>query len=444
MLSDLPKILGTNNRINLKTGGQKRVVLLNNAATTPPFWHTIKTVNQFLQTYGAMHRGAGPHATKTYKQVEKAINTIRTFVNANHNHSIIFTENTSGAINLFARLLPLTKDDVIITSEIEHTSNNLPWHYNTNAKIVEIKAFNDGSLDYDDLKFKLGTYNNVKLIAITGASNLTGYIPDIKRISALAHQHGAKLFIDAAQLAPHRPINMIEDEIDALAFSAHKIYAPFGLGVLILPNEFLNQAPVNPGGGSIDMISEHNIVWAAKNERHQTGTWNVTGIIGLAASCELIMQTGWENILKHEKKLVKYTTEKLANISGLKLYVPKEKYFNEDRIGTFPFTLNNHHQALLSCILEHEYAIETRAGTICNHRLVKRWFNISDEKQNEIEKQIKNSNRLASYGIVRASLGIHNTKEDIDLLANALTEISKYGPKLKYQPLSEKEIFKPI
>lgn len=418
--------------------------MLNNAATTPPFFYTLKKVNAFLQTYGALHRGAGPHATRTYKHVEKATNTIRDFVNAAQTQSIIFTENTSSAINLFAHLLLLNKDDVIITSSIEHTSNNLPWRYNTNAKIVEINAFNDGSLDYNDLEIKLNTYNNVKLIAVTGASNLTGYIPDIKRISNLAHQHGAKLFIDAAQLAPHRPINIIESGIDAIAFSAHKIYAPFGLGVLILPSDILKQTPINPGGGSIDMINENNIIWASEKERYQTGTWNVTGIIALAASCELIMQTGWQNIIEHEYELVKYATKKLVDVPGLKFYVPKEKYLFEDRIGTFPFTLNGYHHALLSSILEHEYAIETRAGTICNHRLVRRWFEITDEKQKEIEGQIKNGNRLASYGIVRASLGIHNTKEDIDLLVNALTEISKNGPKLKYQPMPEEETFKLI
>lgn len=255
----LPKVIGTNNIIHLTNGQPRRVVLLNNAATTPPFEYTLKKVNQFLQTYGAMHRGAGPHANITCNRVDKAIKTIRAFVGAGEKHSLIFTANTSSVINLFARMLKLTRDDVIITTDTEHTSNNLPWRYNTGAEIVEIKSFSDGSIDYHDLENKVRTYRGrLKLIAITGASNMTGYIPEIGKIAKLAHQYQARIFVDAAQLAPHRPINMVMDNVDALAFSAHKVYAPFGLGVLVLPTKMLDSKPLDPGGGSIDMISNYN------------------------------------------------------------------------------------------------------------------------------------------------------------------------------------------
>ncbi len=438
----LPKVIGTNSKIRLKNGDKARVVLLNNAATTPPFESTLKTVNKFLQTYGALHRGAGPHANLTFKKAEESIKIIREFLGVSDDQALLFTQNTSAAINLFIRLLNLKKEDVIITSIIEHTSNNLPWKYNTEATTVYVDAFNDGSLNYQDLEKKVRENSkNLKLIAITGASNLTGYIPDIDRISKLAHKHNALLFIDAAQLAPHRPIDMKKQRIDALAFSAHKVYAPFGLGVLALPKNLLDRSPVDPGGGSIDMISETYVVWASPISRHQTGTWNVTGIIATAASCKTIMDFGWNKIVEHERELVHYLAKELQSVPDITLYVPAEKYLLEDRIGTVVFNIKGYHHALISAILENEYGIETRAGTICNHRLVRRWFNVSDKDQKEIEKEISGGNKLASYGIVRASLAIHNKKKDIDALVSALKSIVKNKNKLKYKAVPNEEVY---
>lgn len=441
----LPNIIGINNQVRLATGEKTRVVLLNNAATTPPFKETLSEVNKFLNTYGALHRGAGPQAAMTFAKVEAAVKTIKTFLGAPDSCSLIFTQNTSAAINLFARMLKAKKNDVIITSAIEHTSNNLPWHYNTQAKIVEISASSDGSLDYADLELKAKQHGkHLKLITMTGASNLTGYIPNIKKLSDIAHRYQAQLFIDAAQLAPHRQINMQKDGIDALAFSAHKLYAPFGLGVLALPKKMLDSIPLNPGGGSIDMISDQTILWSPPQERHQVGTWNVTGIIALAASCRQIMKTGWPAIIDHEQELIKYTIKKLSSVPNLKLYVSPEKYLKENRIGTFPFNLKNIHHALVASILEHEYGIETRAGTICNHRLVRRWHHIADRKQRAIEQKILAGDRLAAYGIVRVSLGIENTKADLDRLAEALKQILLNHIKLEYNALPHEETFMPL
>lgn len=443
-MGSMPKVIGTDHVTRLSTGKRRRVVLLNNAATTPPFQATWEAVNNFLKTYGTFHRGAGPHADQTYKNVQEAINAIRKFLGVSKDQALLFTQNTSSAINLFIRLLGLKRGDIILTSTIEHTSNNLPWLHNSPAKVVYINAFDDGALDYADVEAKMKQYEGrVKLIAITGASNMTGFVPDVVRLSELAHKHHSLLFVDAAQLAPHRPIHMHREGIDALAFSAHKVYAPFGLGVLALPMRILDRQPVDPGGGSIDMISEKDIVWAPFEVRHQTGTWNVTGIIAAGASCKTLMDFGWAKLLRHEKSLVDYATKKLSAVPGIISYFAWEKYRLENRIGTITFNLPKYHHALVSAILEHEYGIETRAGTICNHRLVRRWHKVNDQEQRRIEREIKKGNRLASYGIVRASLGVHNTKKDIDELAHALTTIALHGPKLHYRPVPHEEIYVP-
>lgn len=437
-----PKVMGTDAVITLKNGKKTRVILLNNAATTPPFESTLDTVCEFLKTYGALHRGAGPHANITYQKAERALATLKKFLNTSDDHALLFTHNTSAAINFLIRLLRLDKDDVILTSTIEHTSNNLPWVYNSPSQTVYVKSTVDGALDYDDLEAKVKEHGkHLKLIALTGASNLTGYIPDIARVSKLAHAHGALLFVDAAQYAPHRPIDMQGDGIDALAFSAHKVYAPFGLGVLAVPRHILDTAPVDPGGGSIDMISANGVVWAPPVTRHQTGTWNVTGIIAAAASCQTLMDTGWDAIINHERELVAYAAHQLDTVPGIRLYVRPDVYVRQDRIGTFTFNLAGYHHALVSAILENEHGIETRAGTICNHRLVHGWSDIDDATQKDIESRIEQGDRLASYGIVRASICIHNTKADIDVLVAALKSIIAHGPQLRYKPVPIEEIY---
>lgn len=443
---ELPRVLGADTRVTLADGRDVRVVQLNNAATTPPFERTAREVGEFLAGYGALHRGAGPRARATVEAVERAARRIRRFLGQPEANALLFTANTSAAINVLARLLPLSDEDLVLTSEIEHTSNNLPWRFNTPARVLEVRADDTGALDLEHLDQLLATHaGRVKLLAVTGASNLTGYCPDLPLLADRCHAAGALLFVDAAQLAPHRRIDMARAGIDALAFSAHKVYAPFGLGVLSLPARLLDRQPVDAGGGSIDMISESGgLVWAPPGERHQTGTWNATGIVALGASCASILDTGWEAIEAHERAMVAQTASLLARLPGVRLTVPASRYPADDRIGTFPFLVDGLHHALVAAALEHEHGIEVRAGTICNHRLVRRWLAVSDAEQRRIEDAIVAGDRLASYGIVRASLGCHSTTADIERLADALRTIVADGVRQRYRRAPEHETYEPI
>lgn len=444
--AQLPQVCGADSVTRLADGREVGVVQLNNAATTPPFVRTLHDVEVFLGSYGALHRGAGPRARATVEAVELAVERIRTFIGQPADNGLLFTSNTSAAINLLARLLGLEPGDVVLTSEIEHTSNNLPWRYNTSADVVDVRADDSGALDLDHLDQLLTEHaGRVKLVAVTGASNLTGYCPDLRHLADRCHAAGALLFVDAAQLAPHRRIDMAAAGVDALAFSAHKVYAPFGLGVLSLPVHVLDRQPADPGGGSIDMISDHGpVIWAPPGERHQTGTWNATGIVALGASCAEILETGWNALEGHERELVRYAASALAGVPGIRLTVPADRYADDDRIGTFPFLVDDHHHALVAAALEHEHGIEVRAGTICNHRLVRRWVGVTDAEQSRIEAEIGAGDRLASYGIVRASLACHNTRHDIDRLVEALSDITTHGPRLDYRPVGEHETYEPI
>ncbi|HET9954660.1 MAG TPA: aminotransferase class V-fold PLP-dependent enzyme [Polyangiaceae bacterium] len=438
----MPRVLGQETELRTSRGKLVRIVQLNNAATAPPFESTVQRLHQFLETYGALHRGAGPRARLTCEYVEEAKARIRAFLGCPEGHHVLFTENTSAAVNLLARLLNLGEKDVVLTSELEHTSKYLPWRFNTRAEVVEVAARDDGSLMMGDFEEKVLRYRDrLRVIAISGASNLTGYVTDLPALAKLAASSGALLFVDAAQLAPHRPIDMARDGIGALAFSAHKLYAPFGLGVLVVPRKILERAPVSPGGGSIDMISRERVMWSPADERHQAGTWNASGIVALGTSCATIQEAGWSGILEHERMLVDYAARRLSRVPGLTLHVAAEKFGEQGRIGTFPFTLDGYQPFHLAAILEHEHGIEVRAGTICNHRLVRRWFNVDEAGQAAVESAIEQGNRLASYGIARASLGIHNTTEDVDRLVDALSAIRMHGPALKYRPVPEHESY---
>lgn len=442
----LPAVYGRGARTRLHDGREVPVVRLNNAATTPPFVSTVDTVSDFLSSYGALHRGAGPHARRTCELAEDAVDVIRRFIGAGPDTGLLFTTNTSAAVNLLARLLRLDERRVVITSEVEHTSNYLPWRYNTAATVRELRADDTGALDHTDVETLVAGVEpgRLGLLAVTGASNLTGYVPELPKLAEVAHAAGAPLFVDAAQLAPHRRIDMAAWGIDALALSAHKLYAPFGLGVLALPKTLLHSVPVDPGGGSVDMITDRDLVWAPALERHQAGTWNVTGIVACAASCRAIENAGWPAILAHERVVVDHMATGLAGVGGVRLFVPPERYRTEQRIGTFPFAVDGMHHAEVAAALEHEYGIEVRAGTICNHRLVRRWFGVSEEQQCAIDRSIESGDRLASYGIVRASVGVHNTIEDIDALVTALGELASGGPRLPYRPVPRHETFEPV
>ncbi|MCD2186766.1 aminotransferase class V-fold PLP-dependent enzyme [Actinomycetospora soli] len=440
----LPRVHDAGRPASLPDGRSVPVAQLNNAATTPPLQAVLDAVTAMLGSYGALHRGAGPRARVTVELVEEATAAIRRFLGAPADHDLLFTTNTSAAINQLARLLELGPDDVVVTSEIEHTSNNLPWRLQSAARVVEVRADDTGALDLGHLAETLhGLRGRVRLVAVTGASNLTGHRPDLVTLASLAHDAGALLFVDAAQLAPHRAIDMAAAGVDALAFSAHKVYAPFGLGVLALPRTLLDRAPVDPGGGSIDMLDDDAVLWAPPGERHQTGTWNATGIVALGAAATALLDTGWPAVEAHERALTAYLVHQLAGTPGVRLAVEEESYRTEDRIGAVPFHVEGRHHALVASVLEAEHGVEVRAGTICNHRLVRRWVGAEDAEQARVVAAIAAGDRLASYGVVRASLGLQNTRADVDRLVAGLTAIAVDGPRLSYRPLPAQECYVP-
>jgi selenocysteine lyase/cysteine desulfurase len=232
-------------------------------------------------------------------------------------------KNTTDAINKLSYRLPLNKSngDVVLVSLLEHHSNDLPWR--AQARVEHIAADSLGRLDEADFDRLLALHiGRVKLVAITGASNVTGYVPDIHRLAEKAHEAGADILVDCAQLAPHRAIDMgpLADpaHLDYVALSAHKLYAPFGTGALIARRDTFEQGePEYRGGGTIEYVGLDSVAWAEPPERDEAGSPNVVGAVALAAAIKALQAIGMETITRHEAELTAYTLKRLARLKAI-------------------------------------------------------------------------------------------------------------------------------
>lgn len=435
-LSRFP-VVGSESRVVLPTGEFRRVVKLNNAATTPPFRDVVAKSTDFMDVYDALHRGSGVHAEEMVTSVDRAVDSISKSVGASSQHGLLFGANTSDAILKLARLCRFGPQDVVLSSDVEHTSNYLPWKYASGASVCHFESDFFGSFSPDSLEEALDGFSKVKIVAVTGASNLTGFIPDLKKMARLAHDHGAWFFVDAAQLAPHKPLDLARLGVDFAAFSAHKTYAPYGLGVLVGLKDWLEQqVPVDPAGGSPDYIWGDEVVWSKGLLRHQSGTWNANGIICLAEAFSILGRIGWTQIMQRESDLLSYAVETLSDIEGVRLSIPPDASGKFARTAVVSFSVDGFHPSLVSSYLANEWAVSTRSGEICNHRLVARWNHLTAAQIEEVSKRVASGDLLAKPGIVRASFGLFNTLEDVDVLAEALRQLVRRGPRLKYAPVS--------
>ena len=260
-------VVGVNTKVPLINGQCVTGINFDNGATTPPLYSVMEEIKNFTPWYSSIHRGAGYKSLLSSDVYEKGRETIKAFVNADKTRDIIiYTKNTTEAINLLSYTIAQHADkQIILSTDMEHLANDLPWRDKFQIDYVCIDQ--SGMLSINDLEMRLSNHKGtVTLVTVTGASNVTGYKNPIYKIAHLAHKHGAKILVDGAQLAPHCPIDMkpydSPEHIDYLVFSAHKMYAPFGVGVLIGPKEtFVGQEPFGKGGGAVQLVSHQFINW---------------------------------------------------------------------------------------------------------------------------------------------------------------------------------------
>jgi len=424
------RIVGVNQPVPVLSGAKKPYIFFDNAASTPVLQEVLDCVNQFMPWYSSVHRGSGFKSQVATKAYEDAREVVGKFFGANkRDHVVIFGKNTTEAINKLSYRLGLSKDDVVIISMMEHHSNDLPWRQV--ATVKRIKVDSAGHLIESDLDELLAKYGNrVKLISITGGSNVTGQLTDIHRIAKKAHAVDAKIMIDAAQLAPHRQIEMKDlddpEHLDYITISAHKMYAPFGTGALIGRRDtFESGVPELCGGGTIDLVTTGRVEWTAPPDRDEAGTPNVVGAVALAKALQTLASISMRQISAHEAELTSYALAKLNKIADIEVLGDKNPANAEFRLGVIPFKVNKLASGLAAAILSTEYGIGVRSGCFCAHPYVTGLLDLPSEDIEKFRGEVIAGDRSHMPGVIRISFGMYNTKEEIDVLASALEQIVK-------------------
>lgn len=428
-------VSGVNAKIPLANGEYVNEINFDNAATTPPFLSVMRAIADFAPWYSSIHRGTGHKSKLSSNLYEHGRDIIKKFVKADHTRDVvIYTKNTTESINMLAyRLSQEHKQKIVISTDMEHLANDLPWRDKFQVEYVGIDEY--GKLSLYDLENKLLKYEGkVTLVTVTGASNVTGYINPIAKIAKLAHQYGAQLLVDGAQLVPHAPIDMkpydSPEHIDYLVFSAHKMYAPFGIGVLIGHKEtFETGEPVYKGGGAVRLVSHQFIEWDSPPAKDETGTPNVIGVAALITAIETLNSIGMNVVHEYENDLINYAIEGLKNIPDIQLYCHSKK--KEKRVSLISFNIQGMNHNLVAEILSREAGIAVRNGLFCAHPYVEKLLNLSSK---DLEYFHQNHD-VPVPGLVRISLGLYNNYNEIDILLEILDRIveNKNFYKQKYK-----------
>ncbi len=417
-------VVGVDTDVPVLGGGRARHIGLDNAASTPPLRAVADAIERFLPSYAGVHRGTGIKARASTALFDWARDAIGELVHADpERNTVIFGKNTTEAINKLAHRIPWPSDAVVLTTQLEHHSNDLPFR--SHARVVHVQATADGRLDEADFDRQLASFGRrVQLVTVTGASNVTGLVPPIHRLARKAHRAGARILVDAAQLVAHREIDMLPDDhpehLDFVAMSAHKMYAPFGSGALVGAKDvFEHGEPEHRGGGTIRVVLEDEVEWADAPHRDEAGSPNVVGAIAMAVAAQTLTTIGFAEIAMHERELVGHAHARLSRIPGVRMYGVGDSIAADARVGIVSFDVRALPHGLVAAVLAHEGAIAVRNGCFCAQPYVRRLLDLDPAQWRS---------RMRSRdvpGMVRASFGLHNTLADVDTLADWVARIAR-------------------
>ena len=430
--SQFPPLVSQDRRVPTILGHDIAYLDADVAATTRPLEIVQEKVLEFLATYGSVHRGSGANSRLSTEIFIAARQAILELVDADPLNTLLcVTSNTTAAVNKLRRKLDLRAEqgDTVVLSEFEHSSNDLPWR---GLNPVHIPSGDDGLLDLNALEDELARKPGKSrvLVAVTGASNLTGALTPLDQIARITHRHGGMLFVDAAQLAGHRAISMLGsgqgDHIDFLAFAGHKMYAPFGAGVLLGDARLLSATPPDEiGGGTVDFVTLAQFDLAREAfRRENSGTPNAVGIVAMAVAGKVLKERiGFAAISRHEQELLDTARERFSQIDGAHV-LGELDYSAQRKCAILSFVLDGHPHALLAARLSHEFGIGVRHGHLCQFAYLARLLGLSPQEVATIRGEVLNGHRAAMYGVVRASFGIGNCVEDVLRIGDALEEIA--------------------
>jgi len=386
-----------------KINGKPLVYLDSSNSSQKPI-SVINRLNDFYKNeFSNIGRSIHSLAVNATNKFEETRMSVKNFINAKSIDEIIFTKNATESMNLVATTFGqqnIEKGDEILVTELEHHSNYVPWHFLRERKgaIIKFAPINeDGDIITDELK-KLIT-SKTKIVAVTHLSNVTGTIVQIKEIVEIAHKKNVPVLVDGCQAVPHIKVDVTDLDCDFYAFSGHKVYGPTGVGVLYAKKKWLEKLPPYIGGGAmISEVKKDKIVYTSPPEKYESGTMPTAEVIAFRESIKFMESIGMDNLIKHEDKIKNYALEKLRKINSVKIIGnPKNK------AGVIAFTIQGIHPHDIATILDDD-GVAIRAGHHC--------CQILHEKLN-------------LTATARASIGVYNNKDDIDMLCKAINNCKK-------------------
>jgi cysteine desulfurase/selenocysteine lyase len=380
------------------------LVYLDNAATSQKPAQVLDAMRDYYELHNAnVHRGIHTLAEEATALYEGARDKVAAFINAPSRSEVVFTKNSTEALNLLAHVLPFGPGDEVVVTEMEHHSNLVPWQLATQRRGATLKWIgltDDGRLDLADLDRVITP--RTKVVAFVHQSNLLGTINPVSVVAAKAHEVGAKVVLDCSQSVPHMGVDVQSLGVDAIAFTSHKMLGPTGIGVLWAPLALLEQLPPFLGGGEmIDEVTMAGSSWAVPPHKYEAGTPPIAEAVGLGAAVDYLTSVGMNNVREHEHALTSYALGKLAQVDGLRIIGPTTA---DERGGAISFALQGIHPHDVGQLLD-ERGIAVRVGHHCARPACLR------------------------YGVpatTRASFYLYTSTEDVDALVTGIEQVKDF------------------
>ncbi|MFD3894863.1 aminotransferase class V-fold PLP-dependent enzyme [Streptomyces cellulosae] len=423
-------VLGRDVAVPLVTGGEVTYAALDYAASAPALQRVWDDVAAYAPYYGSVHRGAGYLSQLSTDLFENARRTVAEFLDCRADDQLVFTRSTTDSLNLLAAALPDGCE--VFVFETEHHAALLPWR--RAGRVTFLDAPDSPAQAVETLERALADRDphGPALVCVTGASNVTGELWPVRELAAAAHAHGARIVLDAAQLAPHRAVSVRDLGVDWVAFSGHKLYAPFGSGVLAGRADWLRAAePYLAGGGASRTVARRedggvDVQWHETAARHEAGSPNVIGAYAIASACKALTEAGFDALAEREDALVRAVREGLADVPEVRFL----SLFGDDapRVGVLSFVVDGWNSSHFAAALSAEYGIGVRDGLFCAHPLVRRLLGGDTGGAGEC-----GAPEAGALNAIRVSLGAGTPEEHVARFVRAVRELVRDGARWTYR-----------
>ncbi|WP_326690900.1 aminotransferase class V-fold PLP-dependent enzyme [Streptomyces sp. NBC_01795] len=425
-------VLGRDVRVPLVTGGEVTYAALDYAASAPALQRVWDDIAAYAPYYGSVHRGAGYLSQLSTELFEQSRQAVAEFLGCREGDQVVFTRATTDSLNLLSAVLPAGTR--VFVFETEHHASLLPWR---SHDVTYLDAPRSPEQAVATLESALhGAPAGPKLVCVTGASNVTGEVWPVRELARAAHRHGARIVLDAAQLAPHRPVDLGELEVDWVALSGHKLYAPFGAGVLAGRADWLREAePYLAGGGASRRVERRtdggvDVEWHTNAARHEAGSPNVIGAYALASACRALTEAGFDSLVAREEELLAKLRAGLADVPEVTVL----SLFGEgaDQVGVLSFVVEGWNSSHFAAALSAEHGIGVRDGLFCAHPLLRTLLGQQGDTPGECGAP-EAAPGERSLNAIRVSFGAGTPDEHVDRFVAAVRQLVRDGARWNYR-----------